>query len=97
MLGVEFFNKPSDFLTSLLKLYFTCDHFSQSYGGLKIAILANLGQLTRDIFRAINAFAEIQSVLEIVPNWLKEAYLPFIDLLQVVKSILLYFRWRVKG
>ena len=27
-------------------------------GGLKIAILANLRQLTRDIFRAINALAE---------------------------------------
>ena len=42
-------------LSSNLKRYFTCDHFSVSYGGLKIAILANLGQLTRDIFRAINA------------------------------------------
>ena len=30
-----------------------CDHFSQSYGALKSAILADLGQLTRDIFRAI--------------------------------------------
>ena len=38
-----------------LKRYFTCDCFSFSYGGLKSAILANLGQLTRDIFRAINA------------------------------------------
>ena len=38
-----------------LKRYFSCDHFSQSYEGLKIAILTNLGQLTRDIFRAINA------------------------------------------
>ena len=36
-----------------LKRYFTCDHFLKSYGGLKIAILANLGQLTRDIFRAL--------------------------------------------
>ena len=44
--------------------------------GLEIAILANLGQITRDIFRSNNAHAEIQSVLEIVPNWLKEAYLP---------------------
>ena len=42
-------------LISNLKRYFTSDHFSQSYGGLKIAILANLVQLTRDIFRAINA------------------------------------------
>ena len=38
-----------------LKIYFTYDHFSYSYGGLKIAILADLGQLTRGIFRAINA------------------------------------------
>ena len=68
-----------------LKRYFTCDRFSKSYGGLKIAILANFGQLTRDIFRGINASAEIQFVLEVVPIWLKveivpnllkEAYLP---------------------
>ena len=32
-----------------LKRYFTSDYFFYSYGGLKIAILANLGQLTRDI------------------------------------------------
>ena len=38
-----------------LKRYFTCDHFLRSYAGLKIAILTNLGQLTRDIIRAINA------------------------------------------
>ena len=41
-----------------LKRYFTCDHFLQSYEGLKIVILAiltNLGQLTRDIIRAVNA------------------------------------------
>ena len=37
------------------KRYFACDHFSYSYEGLKIAILTNLGQLTRDIIRAINA------------------------------------------
>ena len=40
-----------------MKRYFTCDQFSKSYGDLKVAILAilaNLGQLTRDIFRAIN-------------------------------------------
>ena len=29
--------------------------FSSDFEGFKIAILANLGQLTRDIFRAINA------------------------------------------
>ena len=42
-----------------MKKCFTCDYFSYSYGGLKIAILAILGQLTRDIIRAINAWAEI--------------------------------------
>ena len=36
---------------------FSSDHFSSSYGFLKIANLANLGQLTRDIFRANNAYA----------------------------------------
>ena len=41
-------------LSLKLKRYFTCDIFSQSYGGSKIAILANLEQLMR--------------VLEIVPN-----------------------------
>ena len=41
-----------------MKIYFTCDLFSLSYGGLSIAIPANLGQLTRDIIRAINAYAE---------------------------------------
>ena len=49
--------------------------FLLSYGGLKIANLANLGHLTRDIFLATNALAEILTVLEIVPNWMKEAYL----------------------
>ena len=45
-------------LSLISKRYFTCDHFSQSYEGSKIAILvilANLGQLTGDIIRAINA------------------------------------------
>ena len=59
-----------------LKRYFTCGHFSYSYGSLIFAILASLGQLTRDIVRAINAQAEIQCLLEIVPNWLENAYLP---------------------
>ena len=46
-------------LSSLnLKKFLACDHFSKNYGGLKIAILANLGQLTRDIFRTTNALAE---------------------------------------
>ena len=37
---------------------FTCNQILKSYGILKIAILAllaNLGQLTRDLFRAIKA------------------------------------------
>ena len=38
-----------------MKRCFTCDLFSQSDGGLKVAILGNLGQLTRDTFRTINA------------------------------------------
>ena len=40
-----------------LKRYFTCDNFLLSYEGLKVAILAiftYLGQLTRNIIRAIN-------------------------------------------
>ena len=84
----KLFNQPTltEFLISFksnfvvlslnLKRYFTCDYFSWSYGGLKVTILADLGQLTRDIFRAINAFAEIQSLLKIVPYWLKEACMP---------------------
>ena len=45
-------------LSSKLKNYFTCDHFSLTYEGLNIAILAiltNFEQLTRDVIRAINA------------------------------------------
>ena len=38
-----------------LERCFTFDHFSLSCGAFKMAILANLGQLTRDIFCAINA------------------------------------------
>ena len=42
-------------MSSNLKRYFTCDHFSQRYGVLDISISANLGKLPRDIFCAINA------------------------------------------
>ena len=42
-----------------LKKYFICDHFPKSYGGLKVAILANLRKLTLDAFCAIYASAEI--------------------------------------
>ena len=55
----KYHSKGIVILSSSLKRYSTCDSFSQSYGGFKIAILANLGQLTRDIFRAPNAQAEI--------------------------------------
>ena len=48
-------SKASVVLSSNLKRFFTCGHFLLSYGDLKIAILANLGQFTRNIFRAINA------------------------------------------
>ena len=34
-------------------------HKRHGYGVSKIAILAHLGQLTSDIFRTINAYAEI--------------------------------------
>ena len=44
--------------------------------GIKFVILVNLGQIMRDILHAINASAEIKSVLEIVPNWMKEATWP---------------------
>ena len=33
---------------------FICDHYFFNYGGLKIVILVNFGQLTRDTIRAIN-------------------------------------------
>ena len=51
---------------------FTWYHFLYYNDGWKTAILANLGKLKRDTFRAINALAEIHSVLEIVLtcyNW----------------------------
>ena len=61
VLGVGFFFLQTnfDFLTSLFwRIFFVsfekyCS--PESYEGLKIAILTNLGQLTRNIIRAINA------------------------------------------
>ena len=41
------------------KSLWTCDHFSLSYGRLKIVNLANLEQLTPNLCRAIHAYAEI--------------------------------------
>ena len=47
----KFYHSKDIVVLSLnLKRYLVCDYFSQSYGGLKIAVLANLVQLTRDIF-----------------------------------------------
>ena len=56
----------------LKKKCFACDHFLGCYVGLNIAILAKLGVLTRDIFRASG------DLIQIVPIWLKKAYLPFL-------------------
>ena len=57
--GIFLYHSKAIVVLSLsLKRYFTCDHFALSYEGLKIAVLAiltNLGQLTRDIIRAIDA------------------------------------------
>ena len=84
---VFFFFRQTDFLTGYfgrifkthsksivvlilnLESYVAFEHF-------KSAFSATLGQIKRDIFRAINASAEIKSALKIVPNWLKEPYLP---------------------
>ena len=44
--GIFFYHSKAIFVLSLsLKRYFTCDHFSESYEGLKIAILAILTNL----------------------------------------------------
>ena len=43
--GIFLYHSKTIIVLSLsLKIYFTCDHLSESYEGLKIAILANLGQ-----------------------------------------------------
>ena len=41
-----------------MREYFPCDHGSENYGGLKIVILANLAQFTRDLFHAFDTSAE---------------------------------------
>ena len=46
---------PKVVLILNLKRYFPCDYFLDSFRGLKIAILANLGPSTRDRFYAIKA------------------------------------------
>ena len=54
----QFFKYDSEgivVLSFILKRYVTSDHFSLSNGGLKIAFLANMGQLKSDTFCAINA------------------------------------------
>ena len=76
---------------NLKKIYFTCHCFSLSHGSLKIAILANLGQLTRyqcvsgDLIRLRNRSKLVKRIFAII------------DLLQGAKFILLYFKWRVRG
>ena len=52
--------------------------------GLYIAVLANLGQLTRDIIRLSNGFQLIEGSLFAI-----------INLLAGAKAIPLYFIWRV--
>ena len=56
-----------EFLKNIFRLW----SFFVNYVGLKIV---NLGQLARDLFRAVNSKAEIQSFSEIVKNWLKQAF-----------------------
>ena len=53
--------------------------FFQNYEGLKIAKMSKLGQLTCDIFHACNAYAEIQSILEIIPNWIEVCSLFYLN------------------
>ena len=60
-----------------------------------MAILTNLGQLTRDIFRAIDALAEILFRLINRSKLVERSLFALIDLLQETKSIFLYFIWRV--
>ena len=48
---------------SILEKIFTCYHFLQNYAGLKTANMAYLGQLSCDIFRAINVSVQIEFVL----------------------------------
>ena len=50
--------------------------------------MANLEQLPCDIFRAIIASAGIQSLNEIVPNWLKQA---ICHILYVIRSKIYHF------
>ena len=92
----EFFlyhSKAIVVLSLNLKRYFTCDHFSQSYEGLKVAILTNLGQLTRDFFLAINDLIRLRNRSKLV----ERSLFAIIDLLQGAKFFVLYFIWRVGG
>ena len=52
-------SKGIDDLSLYLKRCFTYYRFFLSNGVLKIAILVNLGKLTRDTFRPINTQAEL--------------------------------------
>ena len=55
-------------LSLILKKIFTCDQC--------FVILWGFQDCHFHQFRTINAYADIISVLEIVPNWMKEAYSP---------------------
>ena len=48
-LGLVISTDMFPFLNELIEKYFTCDCSSQNYGRLKIANIANLEQLTRNI------------------------------------------------
>ena len=76
-----------------MKRCFTCDLFSQSDGGIEVAILANLGQLTRDTFRTINACNLIR--LRNRSKLIERSLYVIVDLLIGAKTILLYCIWRV--
>ena len=73
-----------------MKNYFTCDPFLQNYLVLKNAISVNLGQLTHDIVRSINAgyFIRLRNLSKLVEKNL-------IDFLLGTNSVTLYYTWRV--
>ena len=60
-----------------------------------MAILNNLGQLTRNIIRAIKSGNLIRLIN--CSKLVERSLFAIIDLLQGTKSIFLYFIWRVGG
>ena len=79
-----------------MKRYFTCDHFSYSYGSLKIVILAKL-ENKRAIYFALLTRNRDLIRLRSRSKLVEGSLFALIDLLQGAKSIFLYFRWRVGG